>query len=402
MPLIGAGLSRNAVVGSGAAPPDWNGLAEGLRAELADPEDATDAVEVISAYAHAHGRPALVERVAKAIRAGEAAPGEVHQALCRLPLSVLMTTNFDNLLEDAFRSLDKPCHAVIDEPQLALKNPFPGPTLLKVHGDLSRPDRMILTEADFDTFLGSNPLLATVIASHFAQRSVVLIGYSLSDPDLRSILAVVRERLGHGARAIYSLEVGATDTKIARFERRGVRVVNLPGAPSKPGPTLRDLFTEIFEATGNAASNELVPITHRSESAVRSAEAGRSCFLAVSVESSRDFDRWLGPISAELRIPLLRFQDLVAPNKSPIAAVDAMLAASGCALVELASAWTDVELGMALNRLGAERVLLVAPRGRLVPDPAHYRTVVKPASEEEWVAFTKTVQRWWTEIFNGE
>ena len=50
-----------------------------------------------------------------------------------------MTTNFDTLLEESFKSVAKPSHAVLDEPQLGLTNPFPGPTLLKIHGDVSLP-----------------------------------------------------------------------------------------------------------------------------------------------------------------------------------------------------------------------------------------------------------------------
>lgn len=399
IPIVGSGLSQNAIVPSGEPPPDWNGLASALRAELADPDDASDAVDVISAYGQEHGRPALVERVARAIRLADATPAPLHRSLCRLPLDVVMTTNFDTLLEDAFRSVAKPCHTVLDEPQLGLTNPFPGPTLLKIHGDVSRPDRMILTESDFDSFLLRNPLLATVVASHFAQRSVVLVGYSLSDPDLRQLLGMVRDRLGQGARAIYAIEVDASPSKISRFARRHVKVINLPGDHTIPGPTLDSLFRELYEAIGEQAPGRLIPKTHESGLAIRGRDSRRSCFLASSVESQPNFYEWLGPISSRLGVPLLTFQNFVAAGDTVLSAIDSMLAASGCAIVEQASAWTNVELGMALNRLGPEQVLVVAPRDvPLLSDAAGSVLVTKPESEEEWAAFAEVVQRWWEQV----
>lgn len=398
IPIVGSGLSRNAIVDHGEPPPDWNGLASALKAELTDPDDASDAVDVISAYAHEHGRPALIERVAKSIRLADSAPSEAHRALCRLPLDVAMTTNFDTLLEESFKSVAKPSHTVLDELQLGLTNPFPGPTLMKIHGDVSRPNRMILTESDFDTYLLRNPLLATVIASHFAQRSVVFIGYSLADPDLRQILAMVRDRLGEGARAIYALEVDASPSKIARFARRHVKVINLPSAGRGPAETLELLFREFYEAIGEDAPARLLPKTHEGGLAIRLRDNRRSCFLAASIEAQPDFYEWLGPMSSKLAVPLLTFQDFVAPGESAVAAVDSMLAAAGCAIIEQGSSWTNAELGMALNRLGKNRVLVVTPRNLLPADLADLAYVVRPESEDQWAAFSERVAEWWAEV----
>lgn len=399
IPIVGSGLSRNAIVTTGEPPPDWSGLASALRVEVADPDDASDAVDIISAYGQEHGRMALVERVARAVRLADAAPAPVHRSLCRLPLDVVITTNFDNLLEDAFRSVAKACHAVLDEPQLGLANPFPGPTLLKIHGDVSRPDRMILTESDFDSFLIRNPLLATVVASHFAQRSVVLIGYSLSDPDLRQLLTMVRQRLGEGARAIYAIEVDASPSKIARFARRHVKVINLPGKRADPGPTLDAMFRELYDAIGEEASERLIPKTHESGLAIRARDSRRSCFLASSVQAQPSFYEWLGPVASRLDASLLTFQDFVAPGDSVLSAIDSVLAASGCAIVEQASPWTNVELGMALNRLGKGKVLVVGPRDAApLVDVAGSMFVRKPESEDEWAAFSEVVQTWWEQV----
>ena len=401
LPVIGAGLSRNARVPYGAPPPDWSGLAQELRAELSDPDETFDAVDVISAYSQEHGRPALVERVAKLIRVADALPAPVHYALCRLPIDVAITTNFDLLLEEAFRGVRKPCNAVIDEPQLAITNPFPGPTLMKIHGDINRPERLVLTEEDFDAFLLRNPLLSTIVASHYAQRSIVLIGYSLSDPDLRQMLALIRERLGDGARAIYSLEVDAPTAKIARFARRHVRVVSLAGDRLNPAPALEALFRDLFEAIGRDASDKLIPKTHESALALRTVSGSRACFLSASIESLADYYEWLAPAAARLGVALLTFQDLISPGDSIIAAIDSMLAAVGCAIIEISSAWTTAELGMAINRLAPDRVLIIKVDDTLLPiDLAGVRVDKKPESSEEWADFSDMFTSWLVEVLS--
>jgi len=401
LPVVGAGLSRNARVPSGQAPPDWVGLATKLRTDLADPEDALDAVDVISAYAQEHGRSALIERVAREIRVADAEPGPVHAALCRLPIDIIMTTNFDNLLEHAFRQVQKPCHPVLDEMQLAINNPFPGPSLLKIHGDISRPERMVLTEEDFDRFLIRNPLLATVVASHFAQRSVVLIGYSLSDPDLRQLLGLVRERLGAGARAIYALEVDAPAAKIARFDRRHVKVVSLPGDRNNPEPTLRALFEDLFRAVGEEGPATLVPRTHEGGLALRAApRRHRGCFLSASLDGQADYIEWLGPVADRMGVPLLSAFDFVSPGDSLASALDAMISSAGSAVIEIGPTWRQWEVGAALNRLGRERLMIVASDAdRLPSDLAGTLLMRRPTSQGQWAAFADTFENWLRELY---
>jgi hypothetical protein len=49
---------------------------------------------------------------------------------------------------------------VVDEEQLSINASNAGTLLLKLHGDLRHPNRLIVSEADYDGFLASYPLLA--------------------------------------------------------------------------------------------------------------------------------------------------------------------------------------------------------------------------------------------------
>src|SRR3990172_1042945 len=178
LPVVGAGMSRNAVVPSGAQVPLWDELGRILAQELQDYPYA-GALDAISAYAHEYGRPRLVERVADALLVSEARPGEAHRAFCSILFDIVCTTNLDFLLERQYDVSTRGCRPIIDEDHLAVNDRGRLTALLKLHGDVHHPGRMVLTEEDYDVFLDKYPLLATYFANPLITRTAVLIGYSL-------------------------------------------------------------------------------------------------------------------------------------------------------------------------------------------------------------------------------
>jgi SIR2-like domain len=246
LPIVGAGLSRNAIVSTGEPPLLWEPLAEQLANELSDYTYSRDPVDAISAYEQEHGRNRLVERVGSLLRVHDARPGPVHQAFCQLGFERVVTTNFDMLLERQYEALRRTCLPLVEEAQLSMANPYPGPALLKLHGDVHHPQRLVMTEDDYDTFLRRHPLLATHMASLLIDRTAVLVGYSLSDPDLRQLLSLVTERLGRLHRPLYALLVGADSLQANRFLRRGVKPVLLPGSRQDSASILTDLFEQLY------------------------------------------------------------------------------------------------------------------------------------------------------------
>lgn len=196
LPLVGAGFSRNAVVQSGELPPDWKNLGKSLAAHLHDFDASVGPLEVISAYEHIFGRSTLIDKIGRLTRVYDARPGKAHTAFAELGFETVITTNFDFLLEKAYEAAGRPCIPLIGEAQLAGLSRSTGPKLYKLHGDIHHPEHLIMTESDYDLFLGRWPLLATAITSLFISHTAVLIGYSFDDPDTRQLMALVKERLG--------------------------------------------------------------------------------------------------------------------------------------------------------------------------------------------------------------
>jgi hypothetical protein len=228
VPIVGAGFSRNAVLPHRRTMPLWRDLGAALGKDIPEfPAEGASPIESISAYEHEFGRVRLVDELRHLTHHGVARPGNVHDAFCRLPFDVVCTTNMDCLLERAYESASLDHRVIVEEEQLSLGVSPQSVTLLKLHGDLNHPNRLVLTEADYDRFIAHNPLMVTYLSNLLITRTALFIGYSLEDPDFRQILTAISERLGRFRRQAYVLTHRMSRHERTRYERRGVRCLDL-------------------------------------------------------------------------------------------------------------------------------------------------------------------------------
>jgi hypothetical protein len=244
--------------------PLWADLGEVFAHDLQD-YASSGPLDAISAFEHEFGRSKLIEKLAQTLLVDEARPAPLHRAFCSVPFDLVCTTNFDFLLERQYDLIPRHCTPLIDEDQLSITIREPGVALLKFHGDLHHPTRLVATEHDYDSFLDRYPLLATFLANLLITRTAVLIGYSLDDPDFRQIWQVLGERLSQSRRIAYALMVGAKSTDVTRFARRGVKVIDLPGSKSRYGDILADTFND-YVIIGTRRSSQPVRPKRKSPS----------------------------------------------------------------------------------------------------------------------------------------
>lgn len=157
LPIIGAGFSRDAEVAGDRRLPLWRELGAQITADLMDDPASTDPLEAISAYAQEYGRGRLIEELRARLHHGTARPGPAQLEFCQLPFDVVCTTNWGTLLERAYETVERRYYVILEEHQLPIGVDSGAVTLVKLHGDLDHPNRLVASEADYDSFLQANP-----------------------------------------------------------------------------------------------------------------------------------------------------------------------------------------------------------------------------------------------------
>lgn len=397
LPVIGAGMSRNAVVASGRQVPLWDELGRELAGELQDYPYA-GALDAVSAYAHEYGRPRMVERVGEALLINEARPGDAHRAFCSILFDIVCTTNVDFLLERQYEATPRYCRPIVDEDHLAVNDRSNTTALLKLHGDVHHPARLVLTEEDYDAFLDKYPLLATYLANLLITRTAVLVGYSLDDPDFRQIWQVIGERLGKARRLAYAIMVDARATDIARFARRGVKVIGLPGSRTKYAQVLAATFDELREymqthLIGASHVTEEEPLT---EFSLPQEAVTRLCFFAVPLALQPQYRDQVFPLAERAGLVPVTAADVIAPGENYSAKIDAIIRRSVAAVVDVTTQNTILELGMLMGVSRRPQILVVVEEDAVLPSDVASQLVVRRAKRPvaDQPQFLESLEGW--------
>lgn len=102
----------------------------------------------------------------------------------------LITTNYDEMIELIF-----PDHHPIVGQQILKGAQFTVGEVYKIHGCVTDHDSIVFTETDYKEFTRKKKFLGAKLLTFFNEHPLLFIGYSASDPDIRSILSDIDEAL---------------------------------------------------------------------------------------------------------------------------------------------------------------------------------------------------------------
>lgn len=248
LPVVGAGLSRNAVLPPDCQMPLWNDLGAEFAKKL-DMVFTGKPIDALSCYCDRRGKLEFARKLRRCLHINTARPGKVHTCFAKLPFRSVLTTNLDFLLEQAYTAVGKPCIPVVDQDLLSFGQSDGETRLIKMHGDLHHPSLMVVTEEDYDTFRDNREDMFLAVANLLICHSVLFVGYSIDDPDFRQVWKLVDKHLKGLRRPSYALLVGATADEADTYRRRGVKVViSLPGPQKYYGKILSEVFRQIGDA----------------------------------------------------------------------------------------------------------------------------------------------------------
>ena len=366
--------------------PLWRELGGSLAADVPGYVYENDPLDAASAFEQAYSRSRLVDRLAELLHDSDATPGNAHRAFCALRFDRVLTTNFDLLLERAYNAADRwGCVPMVDESHLTMRDRPSMTHLVKFHGDLNHPERLVVTERDFDLFLSTKPLMAAWLTGMLLQRTLVLIGYSLADPDLRHVFSIVDSRLGGLRREAYALVVDCTDTERLRFGRRGVTVVELRSRGHDFDAALAEVFVELGRVWRESVATTATAADERPLELIRAGTPQsweRVCFFAVPQALVSFYKEAVFPaVREELQLEPTTAADIVTAPGSELTKVQALIDMAGTVVVDLAGPTGERALSAASASPLEKALVVVVESGAAVPPHARSELVVERPRE---------------------
>ena len=111
----------------------------------------------------------------------------VHRALVGLRCKLIYTTNFDGFIEQAHRGLNQSYRTIRSAKDMVDLNDD-RVHIVKLHGDLTSPSTMVFTETSYFERLSFEAPLDVKLRADALGKSLLFIGYSLSDINIRYLL----------------------------------------------------------------------------------------------------------------------------------------------------------------------------------------------------------------------
>ncbi|MFT6071014.1 MAG: hypothetical protein ACJAT2_002863 [Bacteriovoracaceae bacterium] len=113
---------------------------------------------------------------------------EVHRLIVKIGFPIIYTTNYDRWIEIAHQRLGQKISVVKGLLDLQKRPSSEATQIIKYHGDLEKPDDIVLTETSyFERFNFENPLDIRFRSDSLTYK-ILFIGYSLSDINVRYLL----------------------------------------------------------------------------------------------------------------------------------------------------------------------------------------------------------------------
>lgn len=229
--FAGAGLSNP------AGYVNWKELLREIATELGlDVDRETDLVAVAQYHVNTQASRARLNRLLIEEFTKDARPTRNHELIASIPLRTVWTTNYDTLIEDAYKEAGRRPDVKRSVEDLARSVPGRQATIYKMHGDISRPQDAILTKDDYETYDFRRELFSTALKGDLVSKTFLFLGFSFTDPNIDYILSRVRSLLGQNQREHYcvlrrvpaSTATGA-DRAQAEYEarRQALRIADL-------------------------------------------------------------------------------------------------------------------------------------------------------------------------------
>lgn len=260
VPLVGAGFSQQASPRFKSWTELLQDLSQGaLQSGYLKPPEANQingllrSGKYLMAAQHlsmAYPADAYFSRLEKSFGSAGVAPSAAHTALFDLNPPLIMTTNYDRLLENTYAKIHGEAPTVMtyrnsDTMQRAMQSGLffeTRPAIFKLHGSIDDPQSIILTERDYRNLVYGQPGYRMVVSALFLTRTVLMLGFSAEDPELLLTVENHREALKYRNSPDFAFLPVKKDSVLAKRIRDDFGVQVIPYTPTKGRPEVAEFL----------------------------------------------------------------------------------------------------------------------------------------------------------------
>ena len=217
--FVGAGLS----VGAGL--PGWydliSQLSQRIDYELPPAKWATSdtLIDAAQAYVNSQGLNSLITFLRRNLDSLGKSPTAAHQALARLPIKLVFTANYDDLLERAFRDAGRRVNLVTKDSYIPyIEQGGNVVNVLKLWGDLDQPESIVLTREQYGRFFLERPQLVKLLETQLGLSTMLYLGWSHRDPHFNLVFGEMLARYGGNMKPGYAAMFDVDDAQRARIQ----------------------------------------------------------------------------------------------------------------------------------------------------------------------------------------
>lgn len=258
--FLGAGVSASAKTATGGKIADWNGFLADLCKDVGD-STASQVTALIAAKDYLLAGEILQSALAESWEGKivehfgqKATPSALHGALIALGQRIILTTNFDKLLEVAFEQMDVGAThyptvvaKMEDDVFRALKD-HSKKYIIKIHGTVDDSSSRVLSRSEYIRLAFGNSYYSGFLENLLLNYTFLFVGFSMDDPAIMSLMEMYSLRYPK-ARPHYIFAPRPIPDNIIEINKRLRKLVFIMYDSANNHEALPGLISEIAVAS---------------------------------------------------------------------------------------------------------------------------------------------------------
>ncbi len=239
----------------------------GIASDLVDRElNDNDLLQAASYGVDRLSKYQFGEFIRRACRVGTARPHRIHEVIVKLGPTCFITTNYDDLLEQALRTWrpDSYFNTVSNWNLAEAANIVHARAtnfVFKPHGDVSTIESIVLTREQYRTLYGDKRYILETLKTLLLSRPILFIGFGLRDLDFLYLKDVLASIYQNTTRDHYALVPTASPAEIDYWRRNyGIHLIGYAEGTPNHDDLLR-LLEALRTRPAQLSGQELVPRT---------------------------------------------------------------------------------------------------------------------------------------------